>query len=185
MTDIFDPSVATVGDPVTIIRGYYVDWRRAIELDPVLYALKYVFHPRGGGTVQTVNGAKTGTGYWGFFALGATTSSWVVGDYWFDVVIRRLSDSAEAVIATGNATVFTSTADRRSFAAIMVEKIESILQGRAVSDVDSYTIANRSISKMSITELTKWRDYFRNEVSDESLGGGGTNNHKIKARFVD
>ena len=180
MTDFFDPTVAPIGDPVTIIKGRYVAWRKLLDVDSALYSVKYVFQPRAGGVAKTVTGSQSGD-YWAFALTGALSATWVEGDHAFDVVVVRTSDSEEAVIASGSSKVFASTADRRSHAQIMVEKIESILQNRATSDVESYSINNRSITKMSISELTRWRDYYQAEAG-EAAGGRKTN--KVKVRFI-
>lgn len=181
MIDVFDPTLAPIGDPVTIIKGSYVSWRKAIDLDPALYGLKYTFIPQAGGIAQVANGAATGD-YWSFFITGTTSLTWAEGKYGFDVAVVRLSDSEAAVIASGVTDVFASTSDRRSHAQIMVAKIESIMQGKADSDVDSYTIAGRSISKLSPGELMKWRDYYRSEAGSTANGGKAV--HKVKARFI-
>lgn len=182
MTDFFDPTAAPLGDPVTIIKGRYIAWRRLIDVDSALCSLKYVFHPRAGGTVQTVTGAQSGA-YWTFALTGAVSTAWVEGDHSFDVVVVRLLDSEEAVVASGTTKVFASTSDRRSHAEVMVAKIESILQNRADSDVESYSINSRSITKMSAQELTKWRDYYRSEIGDDPASGGRKRN-KVKVGFV-
>ena len=69
----------------------------------------------------------------------------------------------------------------------MVDKIESILEGKADSDVSSYSIGNRSLSKMSPEELTTWRDHYRAEYNRELRveridRGEGTGN-TVKVRF--
>ena len=69
----------------------------------------------------------------------------------------------------------------------MVDKIESLLEGRADSDVDSYSIAGRSLSKLSFEELIKARDYFRSEVKQEKAAElaerGLSTGATIKVRF--
>ena len=181
MSDFFDPSIAAVGDPVTIVKGTYLAWRRLIDLDSALFGLKYVFQPRDGSPAKTVTGAKSGA-YWRFFVTGAVSATWIEGDYSFDVTVTRISDAEQAVIAIGSINVFASATDRRSHAEIMVEKIESILQNRAASDVDSYSIGSRSISKMSIMELTKWREYYQAEVGMMAVDGHKRN--KVKVSFT-
>lgn len=180
MTDFFDPTVAPIGDPVTIVKGRYITWRRLIDVDSALYSLRYVFQPRAGGAAKTVTGSQSGA-YWTFALTGALSATWAEGDHAFDVVVVRLSDSEQAVIASGSTKVFASTADRRGHAEIMVEKIESILQNRAASDVESYSINNRSITKMSISELTRWRDYYQAEAGEAA---GGRKRNKVKVGFV-
>jgi hypothetical protein len=50
----------------------------------------------------------------------------------------------------------------------MLEKIQSLLEGRADNDVEEYSIGNRSLTKLSIQDLMKWRDYYRQEVAKEN-----------------
>ncbi len=55
-----------------------------------------------------------------------------------------------------------------SHATIMVTRIEALLEGRALADVDSYEIAGRSMRKMAVPELLKWRNFYRAEVKAEA-----------------
>ena len=55
--------------------------------------------------------------------------------------------------------------DPRTHAEIMLDKIEALLEGRADGDMSSYSIAGRSITKMTPEELLTWRDYYRREVA--------------------
>jgi hypothetical protein len=55
--------------------------------------------------------------------------------------------------------------DPRTHAEIMLDKIETLLEGRADGDMSSYSIAGRSITKMTPEELLTWRDYYRREVA--------------------
>jgi hypothetical protein len=180
MTDFFDPTVAPIGDPVTITKSRYLTWRKLLDVDSALYSVRYVFQPRAGGAATTVIGTQSGA-YWVFALSGIISNTLSEGDYAFDVVVVRTSDLEQALISTGSSRVFATTTDRRSHAEIMVEKIESILQNRAASDVESYSINNRSITKMSISELTKWRDYYQAEAGEAS---GGRKRNKIKVGFV-
>ena len=43
----------------------------------------------------------------------------------------------------------------------MLDKIESILEGRADGDVAAYSINGRSLTKLDITDLLMWRDRYR------------------------
>lgn len=182
MTNFFDPTVAPIGDPVTIVKGRYIAWRKIVDADAALYSIRCIFQPRSGGAAQTVTGSQDGE-YWTFALTGSVSNAWPEGDHDFDVVVVRLSDSEQAIIASGSCKVFASTADRRSHAEIMLVKIESILEGRAASDVESYSIGTRSISKMSIQELTRWRDYYRSEIGETGAGDGRKRN-KVKVGFV-
>ena len=49
----------------------------------------------------------------------------------------------------------------------MVDKIESILEGKADADVASYSINGRSLTKMSFDDLIRARDFYRKEYAKE------------------
>ncbi len=75
----------------------------------------------------------------------------------------------------------------KSFARRMVEAIESVLLGRATSDVQEYTIAGRSLTKIPFMELSDIRKQFRAEVAredaQEAVKRGATKRGKVLVRF--
>lgn len=70
----------------------------------------------------------------------------------------------------------------------MLAKIEAVLEGRIDSDVESYSIAGRQITKIPVNELLVLRDKYRaernNELAAESIAEGTGNPNKIKVRFI-
>ena len=69
----------------------------------------------------------------------------------------------------------------------MLEKIESILEGRAAADVSSYSINGRSLTKIPIEELMNFRsrykaEYLREVRRERAKNGIGTG-AKMLARF--
>ena len=81
--------------------------------------------------------------------------------------------------------------ERLHHAQLMLDKIESLLLGKADDDVASYTIKSRSINKMSPEELRQWREYYRREVANVSAATPGlfaqpvTNPSTLRVRFTD
>jgi hypothetical protein len=69
----------------------------------------------------------------------------------------------------------------------MVTKIESLLEGKADSDVSYYMINGRALTKMGFKELVEARDYYKAEAyrlrNIEDLKKGKTNGTTIKVRF--
>ena len=70
----------------------------------------------------------------------------------------------------------------------MLANIEAVLEGRITSDVESYTIAGRQITKIPITELLTMRDKYRaernGELAAESIAEGTGNPNKIRVRLL-
>lgn len=187
MADPFDTTSAPLTEPESILIGSFTAWRREIALDSSLYGVKYRMTPTGSGTSIEIVGSTTDDKVWTFDALSSVTSGWRSGTYRWDLIVTRLSDSEVAVTETGMLRVFATTEDRRTHAELMVAKIESLLAGRADSDIDNYTIKNRSISKMPVKELIEWRDYYRAEVASTGgsvTGAGKPKNNTIRVRFI-
>ena len=109
------------------------------------------------------------------------------GEFRWDLILTEGIN--EALLKTGFVRIFQSTSDRRSHAEVMVGKINSILEGRADSDVSSYSIKSRSLTRLSIDELIRWRDYYISEVKrtgstgeDDGVKRGRPN--CLRVRFV-
>jgi len=69
----------------------------------------------------------------------------------------------------------------------MLDKIETILEGKADSDVSNYSIAGRSLTKMTFDELMVARDRYRQEVLAYRRGlaikSGRASGTTVKVRF--
>ena len=69
----------------------------------------------------------------------------------------------------------------------MLGKIERLLVGKADSDVASYSIAGRSLNKMTFEELVNARDFYRREVKQEmneiDIKHGRKGSSTIQVRF--
>ena len=179
----FDTDQVRVGEPEAILIGSRNVWMREIDVAAPDYTVRYKF--RDGSNTFEVDGVHGADGW--TFTIPATNSTIIAGEYQFELAVTRVSDAERIVIAEGFVRVFLSDTDRRTHARIMVQKIESVLEGRADSDVASYTIKNRQITKLSPGELMKWRDYYQAEV--ERDGGSLTadsakRKSKIRVRFV-
>lgn len=184
----FDTDEYPVTEPDAIVVGSFIAWRRELDFDDADYSIRYELVPRETGTALTVNGSQNGN-YWEFNIPAATSNGWnePAGEYRMNLIVRRLSDNEDAEVESTHVTIFGSTQDRRTHAEIMVDKINSILAGRADHDIESYSIKSRSITRMSVAELLKWRDYYIDEIA--RTGGSETQqnaakSNTVKVRFV-
>lgn len=191
MANQFDSSNAPIIEPAQIVAGDFVQWWQkelASDYPTDTYSLKYVARTteNGGGEIE-ITATKTG-GYYLVQVASTVTAGWTFGTYQWQKEIIRTSDSARIVIARGQFTVINSMADSseyRSHAQIMLGKIESLLQGKADADVMSYSVAGRSLTKMSFAELIAARDLYKAEVRKEQAAAGikGVSS-TIKVRFT-
>ena len=60
-----------------------------------------------------------------------------------------------------------SAVDNRTHAQIMLAKLESLLHGKADKDVANYSIAGRSLTKLSFQEILDARNFYKAEVNRE------------------
>lgn len=170
MIDPFALNEAPVGEPLSLTIGQSAQWRRIINIDSSVFTLTYVLRDHGPGDGHAhdyqITMAPTSAGEFAADVLPTDITDWHSGHYFWDLIITRISDGRTKIIETGTIHVFGDNDERRSHAQIMIDKIESVLENRADSDVESYTIKSRSITKMSAKDLREWRDYYIREMAN-------------------
>ncbi len=173
MGNIFSDAPAET-EPREIVAGDFLTWKRTdigSDYAPSLYTLSYKARLEGtGSTVITITAVTSGSDYL-VEEDSATTAAYTVGVYHWDAYITRDSDSERVRFDSGTFEVVAdravATTDPRSHAKKMVDLLESLLEGKAVSDVSSYSIQGRSLTKMNPDELLKWRNYYKRELLRE------------------
>lgn len=194
MANLFDPAEAREGEPEQVVVGDYIQWTRSDlsgDYPTDSYTATYVARITGGGNTEI---QLTGTAYNGnylFTVDSETSADFVAGYYHWQLEIVRDSDGNRVVVDTGafDAVVDLDVGgtDPRTHAEIMLDKIESILENRADSDVSDYSIGNRSLTKIPLKELMMWRDRYRAEFYQEKrklrAKQGKTTGQNVLIRF--
>lgn len=197
MANLFDVANAPEGEPAEVVVGDFLQWKRSdIAADyPTSsgYTAEYVARITGGGSteIKLPQSASTTDNYYHFSVSSETSAVFLPGLYHWQLEITQTSSGNRLVVDIGDFQAIpdmdNNQADPRIHAEIMVSKIETILQGKADSDVASYSIAGRSLTKMSFSELVQARDYYRREVTQhtnkELLKRGKSNGSTVKVRF--
>ena len=194
MANLFDTGNVPTTEPATIVAGDLLQWKRTdlgTDYANGSYTLSYKARLEGtGSTVITIAASASGDDF--LVSVGqSTTASYTAGDYRWQAYITRNSDSERLTIDSGTFEVAAnrsaSTADPRSHPKIMLDKIESILEGRADGDAAAYSINGRSLTKLDITDLLMWRDRYRadylREVRREWALNGTATGSTVVARF--
>lgn len=195
MANLFDSANAASTEPAEIYSGSLVQWKRAdlaADYPPASYDLIYKARLRGGLNPEMSVTATNSNGEFLVTLTNAATAAAVPGDYYWQAEIERKSDNARILVATGQWKLLPDLdqtgADPRSHAEIMLDKIQSLLEGRADKDVTSYSINGRSIAKMSVTDLLSWRDYYKREANLErrkaDAAAGKPSSATVKVRFL-
>jgi hypothetical protein len=194
MANKFDSSVAPQGEPQQIVAGDFAQWKRTdlIEDYPLAsHSAEYVARISSGGYSEFKVAASEVDGSYLFAITSSTSAAFLPGTYRWQLEITQTSSGNRVVVDSGDMVILpdmdNNQTDSRSHAEIMVTKIEGLLSGKADSDVSSYSIAGRSLTKLGFQELVDARDYYRREVNNQKnkellsrgKGGGAT----IKVRF--
>lgn len=194
MANLFDPAQSPTNEPLTVVVGDFIQWRRTNlgeDYPNTAYTMTYVARITAGGNTEIqVTGTNYGSDYL-FTVTSAESANFVAGYYHWQLEAVQTSTGNRLVLDRGAFTAVADLdqngADPRTHSEIMLAKIESILQGKADSDVASYSIAGRSLSKMSFDELIKARDVYRREFkreqSAELIRQGKSTGATIKVRF--
>jgi len=194
MANLFDAANSPTQEPLEVVVGDFIQWRKT-ELGSDYpndeYTATYVARLTAGGSSEIqIVGTAYGSDYL-FSVSSAVSDDFTPGYYHWQLEMVRDSDSERVVVERGTFTALADLdvngADPRSHAEIMVDKIEARLENRADVDVSNYSINGRSLVKMSIDELMKWRDYYRAELAmekrKERVRRGKSTGATVKVRF--
>ena len=195
MANLFDEANAPQGEPVEIVVGDFVSWKRTGlvgDYPPASFSAEYVARLRAGGASEIkIAGTERDDYYW-FTAPSSTSSGFPPGRYHWKLEITETATGNRVVVDRGELSIVVdldvSGTDPRIHAEIMLDKIESVLENRADGDVSNYSIAGRSLTKMTPKELVDWRDVYRREVANHrrkmNIKLGKKGRATILGRFV-
>lgn len=195
MANLFDAANAPEGEPLEIVVGDFIQWKRSdlVADYPVdEYSAEYVARITGGGSSEIKLAAtEANPSYYLFTADSVTSADFNPGYYHWQLEITKTATGDRLVVDRGEFTAVVDLdingTDPRTHAEKMVTKIEAVLENRADGDLSSYSIAGRSLTKMSPDELLQWRDYYRRELASEkrknAIKRGKKSNATILMRF--
>ena len=166
--------------PETFVSGDYFAFKRddlSVSFPLSSYAIKFCTSQFGSGTGTTSSSqisldAVESRSEYQITARATTTSSWAVGKYQWALFVNDSADAQKRQIVDNGVFEIkpnwvSSTVDPRSDARKNLELIEGILYNRIQGDVSTYSIADRSLSKMAPDELIELRDFYARQVLTE------------------
>lgn len=174
MSNLFDAANAPTTEPHEFIIGDFVQWKREDivgDYPVATHSATFVARLASGGNDEWQVAATEASTYYLFTIDSATSSAFNQGHYHWQLEITQTSSGNRIVVDRGTLDIHydldVNNVDPRSHAQIMVDKIESILEGKADADVASYSINGRSLTKMSFDDLIRARDFYRKEYKKE------------------
>ncbi|MEY8247314.1 MAG: hypothetical protein RPT11_02935 [Bermanella sp.] len=159
-------------EPYTIVAGTSLSWSRDDAYAHGLWAYQYIFT----GPQQITLNASGDAGVVMAEVVVADTANWSAGKYQW--TLQRKKDLEAVVVATGFITVLENpvgqvTVDHRTHAEKMLSLIETRLEGRMVSDHESYTVNGKSLNRIPIEQLSALAQKYRNLVAKEKRREAG------------
>ena len=175
LANLFDRSNYPTQEPASLAAGDRWTWKRPdlVGSYPTsLYSLSYEFQDdAGGGSANnfTITALETTEAYI-VEVISATTAAYSPSTYRWAAFITT-SDSQRVTVDTGflavEANYAITTADQRSHAKKVLDNIKAVMENRATIDQSSFSIAGRSLSRMSVDELFTYRDRYQTEYNQE------------------
>tara|TARA_R100001460_G_C3541044_1_gene174460 strand:+ start:223 stop:804 length:582 start_codon:yes stop_codon:yes gene_type:complete len=170
MANLFDATNAPTEIPRSFTVGDFVQWKNTTlgtDYPNTAYTVTFLARSATGTSNEFSVTATASDDDYLFTILSTTSDDYNEGHYHYQLEVLRNSDSARIIVDTGEIDVepdLDVSSDPREHAEKMLNKIEAVLENRADGDLSSYSIAGRSLTKMSPDELLTWRDYYRREV---------------------
>ena len=176
------PTVWTAGDTI--------EWDVSVDDYPATdgWVLTYELKNKNS-SISTITAAADGSDYTVSIPAG-TSDDYTAGDYHYQAYVTKSGN--RYTVDSGKITILKNYEDAgnydgRSHAKIVAEAIESVIEGRASKDQESYTIAGRSLARTPIEDLLRLRDRYRAEVVREDradrIKRGLGHSGRVKTRF--
>ena len=194
MANLFDATNAPTNEPLEIQSGDFIQWKRTDlgrDYPNDEYQLKYSARLNGSGDTEIEITATNSDDDYLVQIASSVSNLYATGVYLWQAYIVRTSDSERVKVGEGNWTVLANrdedNSDPRTVAEINLEKIEARLSGRLDSDVSSYSIGGRSLTKIPLEELRVMRDYWKAEVirerNERAIKEGRKTRSTVQVRF--
>lgn len=176
MANLFDPAQSPEIEPTLVVVGDFIQWRRtdiSSDYPNSAHTMAYIARTSEGSSHEiTVAGTNFEADYL-FTISSATSSAFIAGYYYWQLEATETSSGNRIVIDQGAFDIAedldSNNSDPRTHAQIMLTKIKSLLEGKADADVSNYSVAGRSLTKLSFDELIKARDYYQEEFNKELI----------------
>jgi len=176
MANLFDRDNYPQQEPETLVVGDRWVWKRpdlVSDYPTDQYALTYEFHcdSGGGGNHKFTITATETTDAYIVEVDSSTTAAYNAHQYKWYAYITRSSDSERVAVDSGITTLVANyadtNADLRTHAKKVLDAVQAVIENRATIDQSSFSIAGRSLSRMSIDELHSLRDRYEAKYNKE------------------
>lgn len=176
--------------PEKIYLGATAKWTVSISSYPASdgYSASYLLY--NDQTTLTITTTGSGSVFTANHAPSVTTD-WTPGQYRYQLFATKSGE--KWLIDQGDIELVADVSiedhlDGRSHVKKVLDALESLILGKAGADVSSYSIANRTLTRMTPEELITWHDkykqMYKDEQAAENLARGGGNSGIVRVRFT-
>ena len=194
MANLFDSDNAPEGEPLEVVVGDFLQWKRSdlvADYPSATHSVEYVARVTQGGSSEIKFAGVGSADYYLFTVDSSVSEGFEAGFYHWQLEVTETSSGNRIVVQRGEfkavVDLDVNGTDPRTHSEVMLDKIETILEGKADSDVSNYSIAGRSLTKMTFDELMVARDRYRQEVlayrRKLSIESGKASGTTVKVRF--
>jgi len=182
----YEPSVIVAGDNVAWLRTFQ-------DYTPVNYTLSYALMPPAGVVIGITAADYGDHTTFSVNVAGTVTVKWGPTDYLWQAYMTDASAN-RTTLFSGRLTIQPNfaTAVVQNYQSVVKQTLDALyalIQGKATSDQQNYTIRGRSLSRMQPKELLDWLDFYEElydrEIREEAAAQGRGNKGKITATFND
>lgn len=179
-------------EPDCIIAGDTVTWKRSLSCYPADDGWTLTYHIQGAEAIGDIVAAASGADHLVTIAA-AVTADYDAGNYWWQAKVSKAG--AVYTVDKGTLEIFgtldgvVGAYDGRSHYKTVLDALEAMLEGKASKDQLSYSIAGRSISRMSPAEILDWINEYRSryrieQKKEAQRRGTGKGSNKVLVRFT-
>lgn len=176
-------------EPRKLIKGDSVSWKKSFDTYKANDGWILTYYFRG---TDTLNKTATASGSDYLVSLTSSDTELTAGDY---VWASKVSKGNELItVGSGQIVIETDLADAtagyeaRPYVKRVLDKIESLLEGKVDNDAATYSINGRSLTKYSFEELEnlryKYQRQWNNYLIKERRRNGKQSKRKINVRFT-
>lgn len=162
-----------MGVPVSIFAGDTVKFNIPATADyssTTSWVATYVMKHETGSDSINSTGVADGSGGWNFTLSAASTSSLHVDNHWFQLYVTKAAErftlQQGTVEVFGNIAAGGASYDGRSQSQVDLEAVQAEMRARITGGgVQEYTIGNRSLKKVPMTDLIALESKLKADVA--------------------
>jgi len=194
MSNLFDVTNYPEGMPERLVVGDRWAWKRTdlgVDYPPASYTLSYSLRLASAAATEIEVDATASGSDFVAEVDSTTTAGYTAGTYHYQAYITRDADSERLTLESGVVEVLPNRdaagTDPRSHARVMVDNLQSALQASSTTDVVSYSIGGRSVTRAREEvrrELLYWQQVAAaEEAAEERRAGKPAPGRIVRARL--